>query len=143
MAATPLDRLFSRNEVLAHLQDHARRLHRLQGVVDRCLPPNLRGLVSVANFAEAELTLHVPSPALATRIKMSVDTIRGDLLAMGEVVERIQTKVRAPNVKPKAAPTPRRAIGSEGKAALAGLRDSLPSDDPLATALGRMIARSR
>lgn len=143
MAATPLDRLFSRNEVLAHLQDHARRLNRLQTVVDRCLPANLRGLVSVANFADGELVLHVPSAALATRIKMSSETIRGDLFALGEVVEHLQTKVRAPGIKPKTVEAPRREIGKEGKAALADLRERLPSDDPLAAALSRMISRSR
>lgn len=143
MAATPLDKLFGSNETLARLQDHARRLRRLQGVVDRCLPPNLRGLVSVANFAEGTLTLHVPSPALATRIKMSSDSIKGDLMALGELVEQIQTKVRVSRAQPRQAEKVERRIGREGKAALDELRDSLKPDDPLAAALKRMLERSR
>lgn len=143
MAASPLNKLFGSDEVLARLQDHARRLQRLQSVVDRCLPPNFRGLVSVANFNDGILMLHVPSPALATRIKLSGETIRGDLLAMGELVESVQTKVRAPNVRAQAAKPVKRQIGAEGKAALDELRGKLKADDPLAAALARMISRSR
>lgn len=143
MPATPLNKLFAGNETLARLQDHARRLQRLQGVVDRCLPPNFRGLVAVANFSDGVLTLHVPSPALATRIKMSSETICNDLFALGECVESVHTKVRAPRAQPRQAAAPKRQIGAEGKAALDELRASLKADDPLAAALARMISRSR
>ncbi len=144
MAATPLDKILGKSDALTRLQDHARRLHRLQRVVNRCMPPNLRGLVAVANISEGTLTLHVPTPALATRIKMSGETIKQDLLAQGELVDTIQTRVRAThtaigNQREK----PARRIGNSGREALDDLRRKLEADDPLAQALKRMLERSR
>lgn len=144
MAATPLDKILGKSDALTRLHDHALRLQRLQRVVDRSMPPNLRGLVAVANINEGTLTLHVPTPALATRIKMSGETIKHDLLGQGELVEVIQTRVRATHTGSGThQEKPARRIGSSGREALDDLRRKLKVDDPLAQALQKMLERSR
>lgn len=144
MATRSLESFFSRSDVLARLHDHAERLQRLQRLVDAGLPANVRGAVRVANFQDGELILHVTSPALATRMKMSVASLRDNLMVAGEPVNAVQVKVRTTpfvGLNPEAE-APVRPIGADGKAALLALSEHLREDDPLARALRRMVDKS-
>lgn len=141
MAATPLRTLLARSDTLARLHDHAQHLNRLQRLVEAALPSTLAGRVLVANSREGCLTLHVQSPAAATRLKLGLDSLRGTLLASGEPVGEIQVKVRlsrSPGLALPPAGTARH-ISENGKAALRSLQASLQPDDPLTAALRRLI----
>lgn len=138
LASTPLRRILGSSEPLAHLQDHAARLLRLQKVVSKTLPGAMREVVRVANLQEGTLFLHVPSPALATRLKLGQESLRTALLAVGENIREIKIKVRVdPGTRPPP-PPPRRHIGAQGRQALQALRESMKADDPLARALKKM-----
>ncbi|PAS97691.1 MAG: hypothetical protein CGU28_03870 [Candidatus Dactylopiibacterium carminicum] len=144
MVARALDSFFSRSDALSRLQDHAERLQRLQRLVEAGLPLATRGAVRVANFQEGELTLHVTSPALATRLKMSLNGLQTNLVAAGEPVGLIKVKVRTTPFVGLELPedVEARPIGAGGKAALLALSEQLRSEDPLAAALRRMVKHS-
>lgn len=145
MASTPLGKLLGSSGALARLKDHAGRLMRLQKTVEASLPASMRGAVHVANVADERLVLHVTSPALAARLKMSLENLKHDLLAGGEVISEVQVKVRTsgPPTARTTGPVPERHIGNDGREALRRLSDELKADDPLALALKRMVQRSR
>ena len=143
MASTPLAKLLGSSDVLSRLQDHALRLVRMQRLVDTALPPALQGRAQVANFSEGKLTLHVQSPAMATRLKLSLETLKETLYAAGQVVTEVKVKVRAvPYSTGYAEHAPSRHIGLQGRESLQSLSDSLKPDDPLAQALKRMVKNS-
>jgi hypothetical protein len=145
MCAAPLKRFLGASEALSRLQDHAARLVRLQRQLELSLPANMRGAVSVANFDLGTLTLHASTPALAARLKMSLETLRSDLLALNEPVQDIRVKVRAVHSSERHAlyATEERRIGESGKNALKELEDKLGADTPLGQALKRMREQSR
>ncbi|WP_018605636.1 DciA family protein [Uliginosibacterium gangwonense] len=142
MASTPLKKILGASEPLARLQDHAARLLRLQRIVSRAVPQVMRNLVQVANVQDGVLYLHVPSPALATRLKLSQETLRGALMNDGMPIVEIKIKVRVERHAPPPTP-PRRSITPTGRDALRQLRESMSPDDPLAQALKHMEDKSR
>ena len=144
MATSPLNRFIGKSDVLARLQDHAARLLRLQRKLDAALPAVMRGAAQVANLQEGELIVHVSSPVMATRLKLSLSTLKSSLQAAGEPVESIKIKVRASPFQGngRQEEVEVRHIGAGGKAALQHLADELRPDDPLARALKRMVERS-
>lgn len=140
---TPLVSFLGQSDALARLQEHAGRLLRLQRKLDAALPAAVSGAAMVANFQDGELTLHVISPAMSTRLRLSQESIKRSLLMAGEAVSTIKVKVRASpfrgNHQPEElAPRP---IGRGGREALQALADSLREDDPLARSLRRVIDR--
>ncbi len=145
MCATPLKRFLGASDALSRLQDHAARLVRLQRQLESSLPDNMLGAVSVANFEAGILTLHASTPALASRLKMSLETLRNDLLALNEPVQDIRVKVRAVHSSERHAlyASEERHIGESGKQALKELEDKLGADTPLGQALKRMREQSR
>ena len=144
MASSPISKFFSHSDPLARLQDHARLLLRLQRKLDAALPAAARGAASVANLLDGELTVHVTSPVMATRLKLSQESLRASLQAAGEAVSSIRIKVRASPFQGngQAEEAEVRPIGTGGREALLQLADELKPDDPLARALRRMVERS-
>lgn len=143
-STTPLGKVLGSSEALARLRDHAQRLARLQRAVDAALPPAIQGRAQVANLVEGRLTLHVQSPAMATRLKLGLETLQERLRTAGEPIAEIKVKVRTSTL-PMAGHTMHdssRRIGERGRESLRTLGDSLQPDDPLAQALRRMIDRS-
>lgn len=138
LASTPLNKILGASQALSHLKDHAARLLRLQKTVAKALPAAMRDAVRVANLQEGTLFLHVPSPALATRLKLSQESLRAALLNAGENIHDFKIKVRVdPGTRPPPPPL-RRHIGEQGRQALQALRESMKADDPLARALKKM-----
>lgn len=140
---TPLVSFLSQSDALARLQEHAGRLVRLQRKLDAALPAAVSGAARVANFQDGELILHVVSPAMATRLRLSMESLKRALLTAGEAVSTIKVKVRASPFRgnyqaEEVAPRP---IGRNGREALQALADGLREDDPLARALRRMVDR--
>lgn len=138
VSSSPLGRILRTAEPLARLQDHAARLLRLQRVVSKSLPAAMREVVSVANLQDGVLFLHVPSPALATRLKLGQESLRAELFAAGESVAEIKIKVRVDRHDREQRFAPHRQISEQGREALEALRKSLKADDPLARALKKM-----
>ncbi|MDB5801894.1 MAG: hypothetical protein JWL63_2833 [Rhodocyclales bacterium] len=145
MCATPLKRFLGASDALSRLQDHAARLVRMQRRLELSLPPNMLGAVSVANFEMGTLTLHASTPALASRLKMSLESLRSDLLSQNEPVQEIRVKVRAVHNSERHAlyASEERRIGESGKHALKELEEKLGADTPLGQALKRMREQSR
>jgi hypothetical protein len=143
--ATPLKRFLGASDALSRLQDHAARLVRMQRMLESTLPRNMLSAISVANFEAGILTLHAATPALASRLKMSLETLRNDLLALNEPVQEIRVKVRAVHSSERHAlyASEERHIGESGKQALKALEDKLGTDTPLGQALKRMREQSR
>jgi Dna[CI] antecedent, DciA len=145
MCAAPLNRFLGSNDALSRLRDHAARLVRLQTQLERHLAANMHGAVSVANFEAGILTVHVNSPALASRLKMSIESLRSSLSDAGEPIQGIRVKVRAVHSSERGGLIARetRSIGTAGKTALSALGDKLDPDSPLARALRAMVEKSR
>lgn len=145
MTTSPLNNFLNRSEALARLHEHASYLARLQRKLETSLQPAMRKGVHVANLADGELTLHVDTPTLATRLKLSQKSLLADLQVAGEPVRTLRVKVRAQpylgNDRYDVAEP--RAIGEGGKEALGALQATLRPDDPLARALQRILSRSR
>lgn len=144
MATSPINKLFGQSDVLSRLQDHANRLIRLQRKLDLALPAVSRGAVQVANLQEGELTVHVTSPVMATRLKLGLESLKASLQAAGEPIRTITVKVRVSPFQGQGqqAEAEVRPIGTGGKEALLQLSNELKPDDPLAQALKRMLDRS-
>lgn len=145
MSTSPLSTFMGRADALARLREHATYLARLQRKVEACLPANSRPAVHVANLHDGELILHVESPALAARLKLSQNGLIRDLQIAGEPVNALRIKVRTQpfqgNEHYDASEV--RSIGAGGKEALRSLEANLNPDDPLASALRRMLERSQ
>src|SRR5262245_4214600 len=94
MCAAPLQRFLGGNDALTRLRDHAARLVRMQATLEKQLPAGMLGAVSVANFEDGILVLHVQTAALASRLKMSSESLRTALMAANEPVMGIRIKVR-------------------------------------------------
>ena len=142
--ALTLGKFIHRDNALARLYDHAARLTRLQRVVDKLVPSTMRNAVAVANLEDGELTLHVPTSALATRLKMSRDTLLADLQANGQALTSLRIRVRpiqgpGPDISQASAP---RQIGSQGRQALEALKSSTRADSPLGEALKKMLDKT-
>lgn len=123
---------------LARLQDHAQRLVRLQRQLVLQLPHYLQDSVSVANFQQGVLVLHVPGAAVATRMKMIVPRLAEGLFAQGVPVQEIKVRIRPPRVEYRR-PAPARTVSDETLSSLDSLRASLPGNSPLADSLARLL----
>ncbi|MFT3734162.1 MAG: DciA family protein [Rhodocyclaceae bacterium] len=145
MSAGQLNRFLGSDDALSRLRDHAARLVRMQGQLERQLPPNMLGAVSVANFETGILTLHVSTPALASRLKMSQESLRAALSAAGEPIQGIRIKVRAVHSSERGGLYARetRSISPQSKAALKNLGESLDPGSALARALREMVNKTR
>lgn len=144
MATSPIHKFFGKSDVLSRLQDHANRLIRLQRKLDAALPAATRGAAQVANLQDGELTLHVASPVMATRLNLGLESLKGSLQAAGEPIRSIKVKVRANPFQGTAAAedVAARPIGQGGKRALQNLAEELGEEDSLAQALKRMVDKS-
>ncbi|MFT4173573.1 MAG: DciA family protein [Rhodocyclaceae bacterium] len=141
--ATLIGDVFGSSDALSRLQEHAQRLVRAQRVVDQQVPRAMRGTVAVANLRDGVLVLHVPTPALATRLKMSAESLRNALRDTGMPIEELQVKVRPVQMAPASGlyTAENRTIGSKGRQAFGELTNHIDSRTPLGQALGRFLKR--
>lgn len=145
MSTSPLSKFMGKSDALARLREHANYLSKLQRKVEACLPANSRPAIHVANLQEGELVLHVESPALAARLKLSQNGLINELQIAGEPVKTLKIKVRTQSFQgnDRYDTSEVRSIGTGGKEALRMLEENLDPDDPLASALRRMLDRSQ
>ncbi|MGC3964740.1 MAG: DciA family protein [Rhodocyclaceae bacterium] len=140
-STTPLGDLLGSSEALSRLQEHAGLLVRIQRIVDQQIPRAMRGAVAVANCREGTLALHVPTPSLASRLNMGMDSLRAALRDAGLAVEEIKVRVRPVQMAPDTHLYARegRRIGNQGRAAFGELSGRLDADSPLGQAVARLL----
>jgi len=103
MSSNHLGSLLRRNPRLQQLHEQARKLQQLQGMLERQLPPTLRGHCRVAALEQGVLTLHVDSPAWAAKLRF----LTADIMKLfhdsntSVSVSTIRIKARPPEVKPR------------------------------------------
>jgi hypothetical protein len=130
---------FAGDSPLARLQDHAQRLLRLQRQLVLLLPGYLQDSVTVANFQQGILVLHVPGAAVAARMKMILPRLKEGFFAQGTAIEDIRVKIRPPQTEYHR-PPPARAVSEDVLAGIETLRASLPGNSPLAEPLARLLS---
>lgn len=138
-----LQRFLGSGDALARLQDHASRLHRLQAVLERALPPQLAPLAQVANLKDEVLVISARGGAAAARLKQMTGGLAEHFLQAGYPVKSIKVKVGTPEQASWRRPPPERHISPEAKAGLADFAATLPEDSPLRASLERLVRRGR
>lgn len=143
MSASSFARIVNRTDILSQLKDHANRLRRLQGILETQLPAQLHGSFGVANYQLNVLTIHVDSPAIASRLNMMREQIKQALLQKGELISEVKIKNRPVHSLHRApAPVPQRGLTSNSREALNNLQNQLGDTNPLGEALARLLKQS-
>lgn len=138
-----IQRFLGGGDALSRLQDHAARLRRLQGAVERCLPPLLAASCQVGNLKGETLVVFAQGNAVAVKLKQMAPSLVERLRDQGHLLSEIQVRVAVQQPTPwRPAPT-ERSISAQGKQSLTEFAATLPADSPLREALERLARRSR
>ncbi|QDF96011.1 hypothetical protein CJ010_05375 [Azoarcus sp. DD4] len=137
-----LQRYLGSGDALARLQDHAARLRRLQGVLERGLPAQLAGACRVANLKDEILVVAAQGGAVAARLKQMVPSLQAHFLQAGYPLQGIKVKVATPQETVWRRPPPERHISAEARSGISDFAATLPADSPLRKALERLAQRS-
>ncbi|MFN3983842.1 MAG: DciA family protein [Rhodocyclaceae bacterium] len=138
-----LHRYLGAGATLERLQDHARRLIRLQSLFVRLVPPALAPYCSVGNLKGDTLVLLARNGAAAVKLKQLAPSLAARLAEQGEAVSQIQVKVQMQAEPPPPRPASTRSIGEDARRSLDAFAASLPADAPLRLSVERLLARSR
>lgn len=138
-----LQRYLGGGDALARLQDHAARLRRMQGVLERALPVQFHAACSVANLKDGTLVISAMGSAIAVRLKQMTPSLIEHFAVAGHPLEAIRIKVASPEpaATPRAPTT--RAMSAAARDSLTGFAATLPPDSPLRASLERLARRSR
>ena len=139
----PLNGFLGSGDALARLHDHAARLRRLQGLLERELPPALASACSVANLKQDTLVLLAHNGAAAAKLRQLAPTLAARLGANGVALKTVQVKVQVHEGAPERSPPVPRQLGTGGRSSVAAFCATLPEDAPLRASLERLLARSR
>jgi len=125
----------------AALLTSAQRLLQLETALLGCLPAALAARCKVAALDERQLTLAVPGPAQAAKLRQLGPTLAARLQALGWQVPAIRIRVMA-SLAYEPEPPPRQTIplGQRGLRAFSDLHTQL-RPGPLADAVARLLAR--
>lgn len=96
------DVLADRSDGLAQLASRARALEQVAKALEELLHGALANQVHVGNVRDGQLTVIVPSPSIASRIRLEAPRIARELAAKGIPVEGIAVKVRPGHQPPQA-----------------------------------------
>lgn len=138
-----LHRFLGQGDALARLQNHAARLRRLQGALERGLPPQLVGQCQVANLKDGTLTVSARGGAAAVRLRQMLPSLVEHLVRAGHAVQAIKVKVGTPEQVQWRPPPAERHLSNDAKDNLSKFAQSLPPDSPLRESLERLVRRSR
>lgn len=124
----------------ARFAAHAKRLLRLQRLLETALPLPLRAHARVANLRQGKLIIHAANSAVAAKLRQFGPRFTELFLKDGAQISEIDVRVQAktPNSPPKKQ-IPIDLPSEERKHALTQLTDNLPDDSPLKSALGRLL----
>lgn len=129
-------------DALARLQDHAARLRRLQGVLERGLGPALAQACRVANLKDDILVIAAHGGAVAARLKQMVPSLEQHFLQAGYPLAGIKIKVATPQQAEWRRPPPERHISPAARSSISDFAATLPADSPLRASLERLARRS-
>ncbi len=138
-----LQGFLDRGETLERLHDHAARLRRLQGQLERLLPPQLAGVCAVANLKGDTLVLLARNGAAAARLKQTVPSLLEQFAQDGTVLGKIQVRVSLADPVSAQPDRVARTLPESGQKSLESFAESLPPDAPLRESIERLLARSR
>ena len=136
------DCLFS-NDGIGRMSAQARRLMKLQRVLEQALPPGLAHCTRLANLKPGVAVLHAPNGALATKLRQLLPRLTESFRNEGVDLNEIRVKVQpvAQAWRPAQVQTPA-VLGIQQKQGLTSLAASLPQDSPLRAALTRLVSRA-
>ncbi|ANQ84031.1 DUF721 domain-containing protein [Azoarcus olearius] len=137
-----LQRYLGSGDALARLQDHAARLRRLQGVLERLLPPALADACRVANIKDDALVIAAQGGAAASRLKQMLPSLQAQFLQAGYPLQSIKVKVATPQQAEWRRPPPERHISQTARSSITDFAATLPADSPLRASLERLARRS-
>lgn len=143
MKQRSLDDCLNADDAIGRLSAQARRLMKLQRIVERSLPPGLARSARLANLKSGIAVVLAPSGAVAAKIRQLLPRLTESLRNAGVDLNEIRVKVQPRDLpataQPKKSP---RAIGKRQKQGLTSLASRLPEGSPLGAALQRLVARS-
>lgn len=140
----PLRRFLSSGDALAKLQDHARRLRRLQRALESALPVQLAPQYRVGNLVDDELVVFAQSGAAAVRLKQMVPSVVERLRMAGHAVRTIRVKILSPDAASgHDRPAAVRNLSVTARDHLTDFAASLPADSELRKSIEHLARRAR
>jgi hypothetical protein len=136
MQPKPLGAFFQSNDALAHLQEHASRLIRLQRAYEEFAPAQLARSSWVANFKAGVIVVHAVNGAVATKLNQLTPRFIDEFLNRGVDLTGIEVRLQVTPLHTAAAQYAPRALSAGARQALARLEDTLPAG----SALRRIVA---
>lgn len=127
----------------ARLAEQARRLQRLQTLLDATLPAYLLPGTHVANLKRGMVIIHADSGAVAVKLRQLAPRLTEGFIQQGQEVTgiqvRVQARLRHSGGNRQIAPA---ALGSRSKQALTSLAAGLEEDSPVKLALQKLLRNS-
>ena len=131
MQSKPLGAFFQSNDALAHLQEHASRLIRLQRAYEEFVPAPLARSSWIANLKAGVVVIHAANGAVAAKLNQLSPRFVDEFLKRGVDLTGIEVRLQVTRFRPTA-PVPRpRPVTPAARQALARLESKLPADSPL------------
>jgi len=126
---------------LARLSGHARRLGRLQRILESATP--LARQSRIANIKSGRILIYAANNAVAAKLRQIeprlIKAFQNELAEVTGIETRVQPagEIRRPPRTDRPL-----AIGDQSKRSLTSLADSLPEDSALRAAIRRLVERS-
>lgn len=138
MQPKPLAAFIQSNDTLAHLQQHASRLLRLQRIYEEVAPAPLARSSWIANLKAGVVVIHAANGAVAAKLNQLTPRFVDEFRKRGVDLTGFEVRLQVVAFRPVAAPVRLRPIPDGARRALAGLEASLPATSPLRDALSRL-----
>jgi len=137
MQSNRLDAFIQSNDTLAHLQQHASRLLKLQRIYEEIAPAHLAQSSWIANLKAGVLVIHAFNGAVAAKLNQLTPRFVDDFLKRGVDLTGIEVRLQVAGFRPVVAPRTLRPVPKSAKQALANLGTNLPEGSPLRDVLAR------
>lgn len=131
MQSKPLGAFFQSNDALAHLQEHASRLLRLQHAYDEFAPAHLARSSWIANLKAGVVVIHAANGAVAAKLNQLTPRFVDEFLKRGVDLTGIEVRLQVTPFRPAPSVSQPRPITAKARQALARLESNLPADSPL------------
>ncbi|MHA3903831.1 DciA family protein [Castellaniella sp. WN] len=143
-SGTPALEWLDRHPQGAHMMRTARELLAIQAVLAGTLPPALARRIRVARIDGLQITVMVPGPAHAARLRQLTEAAAGRIREAGWPVERIVVRIDAAMDRTWTQ-KPGREAEPLGESALRSFEDleRRVAPGPLADAIGRLLRHHR
>lgn len=136
MQPKPLGAFFQSNDALAHLQEHASRLIRLQRAYEEFAPAHLARSSWIANPKAGVIVIHAVNGAVATKLNQLTPRFIDEFLKRGVDLTGIEVRLQVTPLPTAPAQCVPRALSAGARQALARLEDSLPPGSALRRIVG-------